>query len=314
MSTDRGIRLFLSILLACLSWGIHGLARGQADAGASTALTRPLIEQARALESGDGAPQALSLYCEAARLGDAEALYSLGWMYANGRGTEVRASYAATLFAMAAERGIEAAHNAQRLVGESSGQLPPCMSAAAPRQVAAPAASAPPAEDDYDPAVADLDGYLAALPPDKRRIAELIRLLAPQYGIHARLALAVAVTESNFDALARSPRGAEGVMQLIPDTARRFGVKRILEPGQNIRGGLAYLRWLLAYYQGDVLLSVAAYNAGEGAVDRFRGIPPFMETVAYVKRIRRIYTPSQHPYQAGLVEPSPLVSRRVAGR
>lgn len=280
---------------------------------AQTPLTRGLIEQARALEAGEQAPQALSLYCQAARLGDPEAMYSLGWMYANGRGTPVSASHASTLFAMASERGVAAAAQAQRLVGESSGLLPACMSQPASGAGPVPPASASALEgEEFDPAVADLDGYIAGLPPDKRRYADLIRLLAPQYKIQPRLALAVAVTESNLDPLARSPRGAEGLMQLMPDTARRFGVKRILEPGQNIRGGLAYLRWLLAYYKGDVLLSVAAYNAGEGAVDRFRGIPPFMETVGYVKRIRRIYTPAQHPYEPGVAEPSPLVSRSVA--
>lgn len=279
---------------------------------AQTPLTRGLIDQARALEAGEGAAQALALYCEAARLGDPDALYSLGWMYANGRGTPVSASYASTLFAMASERGVSAAAQAQRLVGESSGLLPACMSAPASAVPTAVRREAAPADDEFDPAAADLDGYIAGLPADKRRYADLIRLLAPQYKIQPRLALAVAVTESNLDPLARSPRGAEGLMQLMPDTARRFGVKRILEPGQNIRGGLAYLRWLLAYYKGDVLLSVAAYNAGEGAVDRFRGIPPFMETVGYVKRIRRIYTPAQHPYEAGVVEPSPLVARELA--
>ena len=76
-------------------------------------------------------------------------------------------------------------------------------------------------------------------------------------------------------------------MQLIPETSARFNVKQPFDPVQNIRGGFAYLRWLLAYFQGDVALVAAAYNAGEGIVERYRGIPPYAETRAYVQRIMR---------------------------
>jgi len=78
-------------------------------------------------------------------------------------------------------------------------------------------------------------------------------------------------------------------MQIIPETAERFGVTDIMDPVQNIRGGMAYLRWLLNYYRGDVSLVLAAYNAGEGAVDRYNGVPPYAETLAYVQRIRAAY-------------------------
>jgi len=74
-------------------------------------------------------------------------------------------------------------------------------------------------------------------------------------------------------------------MQLIPETAARFNVKRPFDAEQNIRGGLAYLRWLLRYYGGDVVRAVAAYNAGEGAVDRYGGVPPYLETEFYVSRV-----------------------------
>src|SRR5262245_56597181 len=97
---------------------------------------------------------------------------------------------------------------------------------------------------------ADVENYIRGLPPAKQRIAELVRLLAPEYAIQPRLALAVAVAESNLDVMARSPRGALGVMQLMPGTAARFKVRNAFDPGQNLRGGLAYLRWLLAYYRG----------------------------------------------------------------
>ena len=75
--------------------------------------------------------------------------------------------------------------------------------------------------------------------------------------------------------MALSPKNAKGLMQLIPATAARFNVRNPYDPAQNIRGGIAYLSWLLAYFEGDVTLVAAAYNAGEGAVERYRGVPPY---------------------------------------
>jgi soluble lytic murein transglycosylase-like protein len=82
---------------------------------------------------------------------------------------------------------------------------------------------------------------------------------------------------------------------LIPATAERFGVENPYDPVQNLRGGMAYLRWLLAYFQGDVRLTLAGYNAGEGAVVRHGGVPPYAETQAYVDRITRVYGQPVHP-------------------
>jgi soluble lytic murein transglycosylase-like protein len=110
--------------------------------------------------------------------------------------------------------------------------------------------------------------------------------------------------ESNFDAAAVSPRNAQGLMQLIPDTAARFRVKNPFDAAQNIRGGLAYLRWLLAYFEGDVALVAAAYNAGEGTVERYRGVPPYDETRAYVRRILAAVGALQ-PFDASITGPSP---------
>jgi len=98
-------------------------------------------------------------------------------------------------------------------------------------------------------------------------------------------------------------------MQLIPETSARFNVKKPYDPIQNIRGGLAYLRWLLAYFRGDVALVAAAYNAGEGAVNRYRGVPPYAETRAYVKHIMQFFKNPQHPFDASVTEPSPELSR-----
>jgi soluble lytic murein transglycosylase-like protein len=145
--------------------------------------------------------------------------------------------------------------------------------------------------------------------PAQRKVFEIVQRLAPQYGVVPRLAMAVIRAESNFDPLAVSTKNAQGLMQLIPDTAARFNVRKPFDPEQNIRGGLAYLRWLLAYFKGDVTLVAAAYNAGEGAVNRFRGIPPFAETRDYVRRIRELFRHDDHPYDPTVTEPSPELPR-----
>ncbi len=264
-----------------------------------------LVAQALALEHGEGVAQnaakAAQMYCEAARLGDAEAMYSLGWMYANGRGVERSDSLAGTLFAMAAFRGHDHAAKMMRFTGEYKGVVPECMN--------------PPESE----RTADVDrkwnytAYLASLPPAKRDIGKLVVSLAPQYNIDPALALAIASTESNFDPAAASPKSALGVMQLIPETAERFNVRNAFDPAQNIKGGLAYLRWLLAYFQGNVALVAAGYNAGEGAVDRYRGVPPYRETRNYVDRILTLFKADRHPFERRVVEPSPMLSSvRVA--
>jgi soluble lytic murein transglycosylase-like protein len=104
-------------------------------------------------------------------------------------------------------------------------------------------------------------------------------------------------------------------MQLIPETAERFGVKSVFDPAQNIQGGLAYLRWLMAFFQGEVKLVLAAYNAGERAVERYHGIPPYAETRSYVERITAMYRKVSHPYNAEVVEPSAMmIALRSAGK
>ena len=133
--------------------------------------------------------------------------------------------------------------------------------------------------------------------------------LAPQYGVSPRLAAAVIRAESNFNGSAISPKNAQGLMQLIPETSVRFNVRKPFDPEQNIRGGMAYLRWLLAYFQGDVPLVAAAYNAGEGAVNRYRGVPPYEETRNYVKRIMSLFGEALHPYDPAVTGPSPELPR-----
>ena len=107
--------------------------------------------------------------------------------------------------------------------------------------------------------------------------------------------LEIIAVESRFDPEAQSHKMARGLMQLMPATAARFGVEDATDPEQNLRGGMAYLRWLLIRFDGDLELALAGYNAGEGAVKRFEGIPPYRETQQYVERITRAYGRTQHP-------------------
>ena len=252
-----------------------------------------LRNEARAYEHGEGvtknSERAVGLYCEGARKGDMESQFSLGWMYANGRGVQRNDEMAAYFFALAAEKGHAEAQKMLRFVGDKRASVPDCM-------------HDPVAEDDLE------DSFVAASPAQKKVIG-LVSQLAPEYGIDPHLAMAVIRAESNFEPLAVSPKNAQGLMQLIPETSIRFNVKKPFDPEQNIRGGLAYLRWLLAYFEGDVVLVAAAYNAGEGAVNRYRGIPPFVETRDYVKRIVQFFKKAAHPYDQNVTTPSPEMPR-----
>jgi soluble lytic murein transglycosylase-like protein len=103
--------------------------------------------------------------------------------------------------------------------------------------------------------------------------------------ISPALALAVIAVESAGKVSATSGAGAQGLMQLIPATAERFGVTDSMDPSQNIRGGITYLDWLVTEFRGDVLLALAGYNAGENAVKKNNGVPPYAETRAYVPKV-----------------------------
>ena len=269
--------------------------------------TRPVVPaqverwrlEAKALEHGDsGMPRdpvrAAELYCRAARHGDPEAQYSLAWMLTNSRGIERDDAQAAHLFAAAAEQGIEQARNMLARMGVPRGAPPACLRP--PEDDLLLAAARAPAATARRPLPLPLPLQLQRtlpppppppLPPKNApdAIVRFVELVAPDYQLDPHLVLAFIATESNFDALAVSPKNAQGLMQLIPGTAQRFGVRNVFDPVQNIRGGMAYLRWLMATFQGDVTLVAAAYNAGEGAVERYLGVPPFVETRMYVYKI-----------------------------
>lgn len=112
-----------------------------------------------------------------------------------------------------------------------------------------------------------------------------VKQLAIQYQIDPALVRAVIHAESAFKVNALSNKGAQGLMQLMPGTARDMGVKNAFDARQNIEGGVKYLAWLLESFNGDIKLATAAYNAGPGAVKRYNGIPPYAETEVYVERV-----------------------------
>ena len=278
-------------------------------------------EEAVALEHGENGlprdlPRAATLYCQAARHGDAEAQFALAWMLTNGRGIERDDAQAAHLFLAAAEQGLPQAQRMIASMGEPRGAPPPCLHPP-PIETPVPARTAqqagpPRTGPKPGTAAATLAALAAFAPPPANApapIVKFVQMVAPDYKLAPQLVLAIMATESNFNPNAVSPKDAHGLMQLIPDTASRFKVRNIRDPAQNIRGGMAYLRWLMAYFEGDVSLVAAAYNAGERAVERYRGVPPYAETRLYVRRIlAQLGTAGVHPFDAQVTPPSPTLA------
>jgi TPR repeat protein len=251
-------------------------------------------------ENGEGVAKdplhAYMRYCKAAKAGDAEAQYDLGWMVLNGRGVARNDAEAAYFLSMAASQGHAQAKTLLAYAGPPSDALPECL-----RDPPPPPPPPPPPLDDGSSFVARNAG--------EAHVAKLVRELAPKFDVSPLLALAVIRAESNFDPRATSPKNAQGLMQLLPATSQRFKVRKPYDIAQNVRGGLAYLQWLLAYFEGNVPLVAAAYNAGEKTVDRYGGVPPYPETRDYVKRVMKIFGRDSHPYDAGIAEPSPQSAR-----
>jgi soluble lytic murein transglycosylase-like protein len=131
--------------------------------------------------------------------------------------------------------------------------------------------------------------WLAAQHDRRSRYDDMIEESAARWRVDPTLVRAVIQVESDFNPRCLSNKGARGLMQLIPETARRYGVRDIFDPAQNIEGGVHYLADLLAMFRHDLEHALAAYNAGEGAVLKHSGIPPYEETMTYVRRALTVY-------------------------
>lgn len=144
-------------------------------------------------------------------------------------------------------------------------------------------------------------------PSHDEDIRTMIDRIAGEQGVENSLVHSVIRAESNYNPNAVSPKGAQGLMQLIPSTARRFGVSNSFDPAENIQGGVRYLRFLLDYYRGDYAKTIAAYNAGEGNVDKYNGIPPFAETQNYVYQVaKNLKSARQSGSAIATVSPTPV--------
>jgi soluble lytic murein transglycosylase-like protein len=153
--------------------------------------------------------------------------------------------------------------------------------------------------------------WLAKQRNRQSRYDSMIQRHSERYGVDPILVRAVIQVESNFEPRCISRRGARGLMQLMPETARRYGVSSIFDPEENIRGGIHYLSDLLHLYPHDLPRALAAYNAGENAVAKYAGIPPYEETMTYVKRALTVYY--GHPYGQAVWFAGSRAGRKLAG-
>ncbi|MFA5983723.1 MAG: lytic transglycosylase domain-containing protein [Methylococcaceae bacterium] len=285
--------MFLAIALL-LGLPKFSLAAITVELSQEPPVTRQLLSNAVKLAKSARGQQALWLaagqFCKAARLGSTEAQYQLGMLYAFGEGVPLKPNLAAALFSLAGQQGHYQAQSMLETMAMSSANLPACV--LDPEQL--------PEKPQYASlAMAntlDIEKRIKHLPADKHWIIDLVKTMAPWYAVDPRLALSIISVESNFETTARSAKNAMGLMQLIPETAERFNVKDAFNASQNLKAGLQYLRWLLSRYQNDIALVAAGYNAGEGRVDQYHGVPPYPETQQYVAKVLGLYRSSQHAY------------------
>lgn len=258
----------IAAALAMVGLGIPAFAAPAAAQPESNA-----VAQAMRYESGASVPRdyrhAVALYCEAARRGDPAAFYHLGWMYLNGRGVAHDDATAVMWLRKAAGRGVTQAENLLALLA----------------RVQPAAAGGCPSRETTSIALTGRPVTMAAAPPAIRAV---IDEAARNVGINAHLLDSVISVESGFNPRAVSPKMAAGLMQLMPETAARFGVRDRFDPRENVHGGAVYLRSLIEMFRGDLTLALAAYNAGEQAVLNRGGVPPYQETINYVAAVKRL--------------------------
>lgn len=274
-------RWFLLIPVLCVSLAPYAAFGGSRQALAidgTAVATGGTFDKAVQYEHGELVRQnmgrAIALYCEAAREGDTRAFLNLAWIFLNGRGV-ARDDHAAVFWLRrAAARNVPQAVNLLRVLPPVAASGQGCV--AAPVNVVRAA---------YTPGYTP-DVIRSVAPPAAYR--EAVEQAARDAGIGANLLDSIVMVESGYRATAISPKGAMGLTQLMPATASRFLVKDPFDYQENLRGGATYVRSLLDLYAGDLSLTLAAYNAGEGAVASYGGIPPFAETQAYVRRVEQL--------------------------
>jgi soluble lytic murein transglycosylase-like protein len=147
---------------------------------------------------------------------------------------------------------------------------------------------------------------------DRDGTEKIVREAAERHRVDPALVRAVILTESNWNPRAYSRKGAGGLMQLIPTTAQRYGANDLFDPQQNINAGVKYLRTLLERYNGNLDLALAAYNAGEGAVDRAHGVPSYRETRSYVQKVQNAYFSPNSGRQADAYVNAHAIRKEVA--
>ena len=259
---------FLTLLALGLTLSVPAQAYLDATAAYRMALRyhHPLGQNARNYQ------RAMLLYCRADTDGHGASAHAIGLLYAAGHGVKRNNKMAAAWFRRAIALGHKESKRMLLLYGHRGRRL-------APRC----------------PNGWGRGGGRQAIKRAPKEIKAIVREFAPKYRLDPDLVMAVIAVESVFQPNAISSANAQGLMQLIPATASRFGVRDPFNPRDNIKGGMAYLRWLLDRFKGNVTWAFAAYNAGEGAVQRYKGIPPYKETQNYVRKLRRLYKKRQHP-------------------
>jgi len=254
---------------------------------ASKGSARAQFELAERYETANGVNRddrlALSLYCRAARQEHADAALRAGRMHMAGRGGVAKdEDLGRAWLRRAAALGSADAEHATRI---STGATVRSPDRCEPPNIRWGVVRKPPAE-----------------------VRAMVTKMAPTYGLDPELVLAVIAVESGYRVDVVSDKNAMGLMQLIPETAERFGVTKPFDPEQNLRGGMKYLRWLLAHFDGNVTFALAGYNAGEGAVRQYKGIPPYRETQDYVVKVRSIYPRVRHPFDPTVVQSAGLAT------
>jgi soluble lytic murein transglycosylase-like protein len=215
--------------------------------------------------------QAYHFYCVSTAMNDSQAAFAIGNLYVLGHGVNASSAIAKGWFTYAARLGNQ---QAVKKLEQFQGSVPQ--------------------EDPFCPK------HDSGKVLNKDDIMAWVKIIAPAFGLDPSMVNAVISVESGFNPQAISKQNARGLMQLIPATAQRFGVQNSFDPVHNMVGGIAYLRYLLQLFSGDLTKTWAAYNAGENAVVRNKGVPPYEETIAYVRILLAMYPRAFSPVRTEL--------------